>query len=239
MRYNWAIESHVGLVRNANEDAFAPDNDGAAQGPIVIAVADGMGGHVAGEVASRVAINAAMAEGDDADISAAARVRDANEAVAAAMVEDPRLAGMGTTLTLGVFGDDGALAMAHVGDSRAYLLRNGELRQLTSDHTVVAELVSGGYITHAEARTHPRRNLVTQSIGMPNVRIDEITERLEDGDRVLLCSDGLNSMVDDAAIRAILDEHESPSAAAWGLIEAANAAGGHDNTTVAVVDVTS
>lgn len=238
MRYSWAVESHVGLVRRANEDAVSPVNDGASPGPVVIAVADGMGGHVAGEVASRLAIDAATAEEPHASMTPGDRVKRANEAVAAAMVEDPRLAGMGTTLTLGVFGADGSLEIAHVGDSRAYVLHDGELTRLTQDHTVVAELVASGHITEVEARTHPRRNLVTQSIGMPRVRIDRIERSLTIGDRVLLCSDGLTSMVDDETVGRILREEESPSAAAWGLIDAANAAGGHDNTTVAVVDVT-
>ena len=144
---------------------------------------------------------------------------------------------MGTTLTLGVFHADGSLRMAHVGDSRAYVLRNGELRQITDDHTLVAELVAGGILTPEQARTHPRRHMVTQSIGMPDVRIDTIEEALEPGDRVLVCSDGLTIMVEDAEVAQILADAESPSEAAWNLIAAANAAGGHDNTTVAVVDV--
>jgi serine/threonine protein phosphatase PrpC len=237
MKYSWAVESHVGLVRSQNEDAYHPDNDGAGEGPVLIAVADGMGGHVAGEIASRVAIEAATAPIDDESTDAVARVGAANAAVSEAMVQDPSLAGMGTTLTLGVFHPDGRLQLGHVGDSRAYLLHEGSLRQLTQDHTVVAELVASGYISESEARTHPRRNLVTQSIGMGNIAIDLVEATLEVGDRVLICSDGLNSMVDDPEIEQILAEAEGPSAAAWGLIEAANAAGGQDNTTVAVVDV--
>jgi serine/threonine protein phosphatase PrpC len=239
MRYHWAIETHVGRVRSVNEDAVAPANDGASGGPVVIAVADGMGGHVAGEVASRIAIESATADDATADVAPVLRVQRANDAVAEAMVENPRLAGMGTTLTLGLFEADGTLRLGHVGDSRAYLLRDGALTRLTTDHTVVAELVAGGYLTETEARSHPRRNLVTQSIGMRDVRIDEIDRQLEPGDRVLICSDGLTSMVDDAEVRDILDGNESPSSAAWALIDAANAAGGLDNTSVAVVDVTT
>lgn len=237
MRYSWAIESHVGLVRSGNEDSFAPDNDGAGEGPVVIAVADGMGGHTAGEVASRLAIEAATAEGFEPALDPVARVESANAAVSDAVAADPQLAGMGTTLTLGVFHADGSLRIAHVGDSRAYLLRGGNLRQITVDHTLVAELVAGGILTPEQARTHPRRHMVTQSIGMPEVRIDTIEEHLEPGDRVLLCSDGLTIMVEDAAVARILGDAASPSEAAWNLVTAANAAGGHDNTTVAVVDV--
>lgn len=129
------------------------------------------------------------------------------------------------------------LRMGHIGDSRAYLLRNGELKQLTTDHTFVADLVAGGYISEEDARIHPRRHIVTQSIGMHEVEIDRIEEQLEPGDRVLLCTDGLTGMVDDATVGRLLVESHSPSEAAWALIDAANAAGGHDNTTVAVVDV--
>jgi len=238
MKYSWAVESHVGLVRNGNEDSHAPSNDDASRDPVVVAVADGMGGHVAGEVASRLAIQAATdpkMNGADAED----RVRTANDAVVSAITDDPSLTGMGTTLTLGIFGDDGALSIGHVGDSRAYHLRKGELRRLTADHTLVADLVNGGYITEAEARTHPRRHIVTQSIGMPHIKIDRIDTVLEPGDRVLLCTDGLTAMIDDDDVRRLLVKAVSPSEAAWALIDAANAAGGHDNTTVAVVDVSS
>lgn len=235
MRYAWAVESHVGRIRRGNEDAVAPDADGAEDGPVIIAVADGMGGHVAGEVASRIAITAAM-EGEAGELDARTRIENANRAVAKAMTDEPDLAGMGTTLTLGVFTADGALEVGHVGDSRAYLLRNGELTQITKDHTFVARLVADGHITEEEARTHPRRHLVMQSIGMQQVRVDVETRQLEPGDRVLLCTDGLTSMIDDATVAELL-AGGSPSEAAWKLIDAANAAGGHDNTTVAVVDV--
>ncbi|HSF85420.1 MAG TPA: protein phosphatase 2C domain-containing protein [Acidimicrobiia bacterium] len=237
MRYAWAVESHVGRVRRGNEDSLAPTTDGAGEGPVVIAVADGMGGHVAGEVASHLAIEAAM-KGDPGDVDAHGRVSAANEAVAAAMRDDPDLSGMGTTLTLGIFRGDGTVQIGHVGDSRAYLLRNGELRQITTDHTLVARLVADGHISESEARTHPRRHLVMQSIGMHNVDIEEAELQLEPGDRVLLCTDGLNSMIDDEAIAGLLAD-ASPAEAAWRLIDAANAAGGYDNTTVAVVDVTA
>ena len=237
MRYAWAVESHVGRVRRGNEDSLAPTTDGADEGPVVIAVADGMGGHVAGEIASQLAIQAAM-EGDPAEVDAAERVRAANDAVTAAMRDDPELAGMGTTLTLAIFGKDGAVQIGHVGDSRAYLLRNGELRQVTTDHTLVARLVADGHISKADARTHPRRHLVMQSIGMHDVDVEEVGLQVEPGDRVLLCTDGLNSMVDDDEIARLL-ANGSPAEAAWRLIDAANAAGGYDNTTVAVVDVTS
>jgi len=212
-------------------------NDGSTEEPTVIAVADGMGGAVGGEVASRIAIEAAMAEPADAAIEPADRVRAGNDAVLAAIEEDYTLSGMGTTLTLGLFLPAGLLRIAHIGDSRLYLLRNGVLEQLTKDHTLVAELVAMGQITPEEAETHPRRNLVTKVIGTPEISVDEFDIDLKPGDRVVICSDGLNAMVRDDAIAKILTDSWAPSDAAWSLIEAANAAGGADNTTVAVVDV--
>lgn len=234
MRYDWATATHVGRLRSGNEDAVFPEGVGSGPGPVLVGVADGMGGHVGGEVASRLAIEAAAAADTDDPVE---RVSTANAAVMDAIDNDPQLAGMGTTLTLGIFAGDGMLRMGHIGDSRAYLLRNGELKQLTTDHTFVADLVAGGYISEEDARIHPRRHIVTQSIGMHEVEIDRIEEQLEPGDRVLLCTDGLTGMVDDATVGRLLVESHSPSEAAWALIDAANAAGGHDNTTVAVVDV--
>ncbi len=238
MKYSWAVESHVGLVREGNEDSYAPATDDASEGPVLIAVADGMGGHTAGEIASRIAIEAATGTGVVAGDDPRERVELANEAVIAAVIENPLLAGMGTTLTLGVFEAEGLLRVGHVGDSRAYVLRNGDLRLLTTDDTVVDELLRAGHISEDEARRHPRRHFLTQSIGMPDIEVALIEEQLSAGDRVLLCTDGLTNMVPDDEIRRLLGAAESPSEAAWNLIDAANAAGGHDNTTVAVVDVT-
>lgn len=239
MKYTWASATHVGLVRAGNEDSVRPTTDGSTDGPLVIAVADGMGGAVAGEVASRIAIEAAVAAAPDADLSPGDRVRLGNEAVVQAVEEDYTLSGMGTTLTLGVFAENGTAQVAHIGDSRLYLLRNGELRQLTRDHTLVADLVAMGQITEEQAETHPRRNLVTRVIGTQEVDVDEFDVPVEDGDRLVLCSDGLNSMLRDRQIADVLAKASSPSDAAWSLVEAANAAGGADNTTVAVVDVSS
>lgn len=237
MRYTWASATHVGLVRAGNEDSVRPTTDGSTEEPVVLAVADGMGGAVAGEIASRIAIDAAMGEPADAAITPGDRVRAGNEAVLAAVEEDHKLFGMGTTLTLGLFVPAGLLQVAHIGDSRMYLFRDGELQQLTHDHTLVAELVAIGQLTPEQAETHPRRNLVTRVIGTEKVNVDEFDLDLKPGDRIVICSDGLNSMLRDAEISAILFKADAPSDAAWSLVEAANAAGGTDNTTVAVVDV--
>ncbi len=127
--------------------------------------------------------------------------------------------------------------MAHVGDSRAYLFRTGDLEQLTHDHTVVMEMVRSGMLTVSQAVTHPRRHMLSRVIGMEDVTVDEMTLTLHDGDRILLCSDGLTGLVGDEAISMVLRTAPTPSDAAWSLVEAANRNGGHDNTTVAVVDV--
>lgn len=237
MRFTWASATHVGLVRTGNEDSVRPINDGSGNDPLLVAVADGMGGAVAGEVASRIAIEAALAENADTAVTPGDRVRAGNAAVVTAVTDDFALSGMGTTLTLGLFLPTGLLQIAHVGDSRVYLYRDKDLRQLSQDHTFVAELVAMGQITAQEAVTHPRRHLVTRVIGTETVDVDEFDLDLKRGDRVVLCSDGLNSMLRDSEIAKILKESDAPSDAAWSLVEAANSAGGSDNTTVAVVDV--
>ena len=237
MRYTWATATHVGLVRAGNEDSVSPSIDGSKEEPVVIAVADGMGGAVAGEVASRIAIEAAVNAEPSADVTPGERLRLGNQAVVKAVEDDYTLSGMGTTLTLGLFLPDGTVRVGHIGDSRMYLFRDGELQQLTRDHTLVADLVALGRITAEQAETHPRRNLVTRVIGTPDIEVDEFTKELVPGDLVVICSDGLNSMLRDHEIAAKLEAASSPSEAAWSLVEAANAAGGTDNTTVAVVEV--
>jgi protein phosphatase len=236
MKYTWATASHVGHVRDQNEDAVVPAVDGSSEGPVVVAVADGMGGAAAGEVASRLAIDAAT-EGPAGDVDTTRRITEGNRAVLDAVLDDPARAGMGTTLTLGVFTADGSLHLGHVGDSRAYLLRNDEISMLTTDHTFVMELVSRGQLSPEAAATHPRRNLITRVVGMEDVTVDQFEVSLTPGDRILICSDGLTDMIDDDAITRILSSEDSVPGAAWALVEAANAAGGVDNTTVAVVDV--
>ena len=238
MKYTWATATDVGHHRDKNEDAVSPADDGSGAGPVVIAVADGMGGHAAGEVASSIAIDAATA-GPPADKDMATRIERANAAVLAAVDEDPSVAGMGTTITIGVFEPDGALYIGHVGDSRLYVLRDTSFEQVTADHTWVMDLVARGQISPADASTHPRKHLLSRVVGMAGVQADVIEYALEPGDRVLLCSDGLTTMVHDFAIAHIMGEAATPSAAAWALIEAANAGGGVDNTTVAVVDVSA
>jgi protein phosphatase len=236
MNYTWASATDSGHVRDHNEDSLSPTEDGSGPGPLVVAVADGMGGHAAGEVASRLAIEASVTEAVD-DLEAAVRVTRGNQAVVEATRADDQLAGMGTTLTLAILGTDGVMHIAHIGDSRLYLFRDDELRLLTNDHTWVGELVARGQLSPAEAANHPRRHLLTRVLGMDSLTIDETTLDLIKRDRILVCSDGLTTMLEDARIAAHLRHEETSTGAAWALLEAANAAGGFDNTSVVVVDV--
>ena len=234
MRYTWATSTHPGLVREKNEDAVLPEDDGNSDGELLVAVADGMGGHAAGEIASAVAIETIV----NSDAGAAERVREANRAVMEQGDARTDHHGMGTTLTVGVFGPDGTLDVGHAGDSRLYLSRRHELLQITSDHSLVAEYLAAGKITAEQAEDHPQRNVITRALGISwDLEVDDHRVNLRPGDRVLLCSDGLTSMVADDEIAAILSEQPAAQAAGWALIEAANQAGGEDNITVAIVDV--
>ena len=220
------------MVRQNNEDSLYPETSGESNGPATLVVADGMGGHVAGEVASRLAVNAAASN----QLPPSDRVAAGNRAIREEVAREPDLEGMGTTMTLVSLGEDGSATFAHVGDSRAYLYRAGELRQLTEDHTIAAEYVAQGEISAEEAASHPQRHILTRTLGLSRfVNIDEIQIALEPEDRILLCSDGLNEMVSDDAIAAAMDGGTVDDVA-WKLIEMANEAGGVDNITVIVVD---
>jgi protein phosphatase len=235
MRYVWGSATHQGMVRKNNEDSLFPDKSGESDGQAVLMVADGMGGHIAGEVASRLAINAAAS----AELEPDDRVAAANRAIREEVARQPDLEGMGTTLTLVELEPEGVARVAHVGDSRAYLYRDGELRQLTEDHTVAAEYVALGQISADQADDHPQSHMLTRCLGLTRfVNVDRIDLDLSHGDRLLLCSDGLNSMVPADGIAKALTNGTADEAA-WKLVEAANKAGGHDNISVIVVDVVS
>lgn len=231
MRYTWATASHQGMVRDNNEDAVFPTASGDSHDRALVIVADGMGGHVAGEVASRIAINiAASAELDPAD-----RVAAGNRAIREEVAREPSLEGMGTTMTLLSIEDETA-TVGHIGDSRAYLLRDGEFTQLTDDHTVAAEYVAMGQLEPHEAAAHPQRHMLTRTLGLTRfVNVDEYKFDIAAGDRILLCSDGLTEMVKDDVIAATIADR-TPEEAVWALIELANEAGGVDNITVALVE---
>ncbi len=220
----------VGRVREGNEDSYL------VEVPLV-AVADGLGGHRAGEVASRLALETVEALFRSGEGSLADHFREANRTVFERSTRDQEFSGMGTTLTAAVV--DGAKArLAHVGDSRAYLLRAGALRLLTEDHTLVNRMVQRGEITRAEAEVHPHRNVVLRALGTePELDVDETSLALLDGDRLLLCTDGLTGMVTERQVQAILEAEPDAQKAAERLVRAANRAGGLDNITVVVLDV--
>jgi protein phosphatase len=237
------MRSHVGLVREGNEDSVAfivpgHDDRAAMRGSLAI-IADGMGGHAAGEVASRIAVDTVCAMfyaiADSIPDSLAKCLRAANAAVRDHAAAHPRCAGMGTTCTVVVIKDD-RLFLGQVGDSRAYLLRRGKLQQISEDQSLVADLVREGRISAAAARTHPDRNIITTALGVePTVgaKIWPDGKLLEDGDVVVLCSDGLSDMVDDERIEEIVSRR-APAEACDALIDAALRAGGHDNISVGV-----
>ena len=239
MRYVWATGTHQGRIRERNEDSVYPETSGSGNGPVIVGVADGMGGHVAGNIASSLALATATEASPDAAMETADRLALANEAILGRVREQQELSGMGTTMTLGRFLEDGTLELSHVGDSRCYMIRDGELRQLSTDHTVVAELVALGHLKPEDVSKHPQRHLVTRTLGLGPVKIDSETLLLEDGDRLIFCSDGLTSMVNDEDIRRIVTAGDDSEATVWNLIETANSEGGVDNITVAVVDARS
>lgn len=233
MRYQWATASHQGMMRGNNEDSVFPSSAGESDDTVLVIVADGMGGHVAGEVASRLAINAAASS----DLEAGDRVAAGNRAIREEVAREPDLEGMGTTMTLVAIEGDVA-TIGHVGDSRAYLLRDGDFRQLTEDHTVAAEYVAMGQLSPREAAHHPQRHMLTRTLGLTRfVNVDEFDFEVLAGDRILVCSDGLTEMVDDHAIANSLGSG-TPEEVVWDLIDMANDAGGVDNITVAVVEAT-
>jgi protein phosphatase len=221
------------MVRDNNEDSVYPTSSGESADSVLVIVADGMGGHVAGEVASRIAINAAAST----PLDPTDRVAAGNRAIREEVAREPSLEGMGTTMTLLEI-EAGVATIGHVGDSRAYLLRDGELRQLTEDHTVAAEYVAMGQMSSKEAAAHPQRHMLTRTLGLARfVNIDELKLDLTPGDRVLVCSDGLTEMVAEEVIADAL-AGGTPDEVVWKLVELANDAGGVDNITVVVVEAT-
>jgi PPM family protein phosphatase len=218
----------VGRQRQSNEDRFL-------EAPPVYAVADGMGGARAGEVASRIAVDALAHEletGGNPEEQLAEVVREANRRIWEMAQSDDEHAGMGTTLTAVLVGDRD-IAIGHVGDSRLYRLRDGELERLTTDHSLVEEYLRAGKLSPEQAENHPQRSIITRALGPePDVDVDTFTCEGRDGDVYLLCSDGLTGMVAEAEVRAIIERGESLEQTAGELVEEANRAGGRDNITV-------
>ncbi|MHB1876438.1 MAG: PP2C family protein-serine/threonine phosphatase, partial [Streptosporangiaceae bacterium] len=231
----YTVRTDVGLIRDGNEDC-------AYAGPHLLAIADGMGGHAAGEVASGVAIATlapldADTTGTDMLQSLADAVARANESLRRITLSEPSTEGMGTTLTAMLWSDD-QIALCHIGDSRAYLLRDGELRQITHDHTLVQSLVDEGRLTPEAAANHPKRSLVLRALqsSVPaNPDLTTLTARA--GDRYLLCSDGLSDVVSNDTIGRTLADLPDLDEAVAQLIDLAIRAGGPDNITCVLADV--
>ena len=221
----------IGCVREHNEDSLVVQ-------PSLFVVCDGMGGQSAGEVASEIAIDVVSRRAPrvpDAEALGQA-VEEANLAIIRAARNGIGSQGMGTTCTAAVL-QGTRLVIAQVGDSRAYLLHNGHLQQLTRDHSLVADLVESGQISAEEARTHPQRSVITRALGSdPRMQCDLYELNIAEGDRLLLCSDGLYSMVEDGQIEHVMNAHPDAQRAADALAEAAIAAGGHDNVTTIEVN---
>jgi protein phosphatase len=237
MRLVFAAATDVGRMRQNNEDSYLSSKP-------VAAVADGMGGHSAGEVASAIAIEelAALRDRGPWENETAATddlkqaILRANRRIREMAASDRKLNGMGTTL-VALLEDGDMVHVANVGDSRGYLLRQGELSQVTVDHSLVQELVDDGRLSPEDAERHPQRSVITRALGIdPEVEFDLFTYKLQVGDRLLLCSDGLSDVVEPAQIRKVLLRIPSAQRAARELVTVANEQGGPDNITVIVVD---
>lgn len=248
----WSIDepriagaTDVGVMRTVNQDAFGRFDD-AARGEILLVVADGLGGHRGGEVASQMAVERlgrAVFDGvEDPATRLRAAIEQTNEMIYTVARDDTSLDGMGTTVVCLLLAEDGGAHVAHVGDSRLYRLRAGRIEPLTEDHSLVATLVREGVLTEQDARTDPRRNQILLALGVrPDTEIEVAAVELAPGDVFLLCSDGLHGLLDDAQILALAhrpissepsEPSEAPGAVVRQLIDAANEAGGTDNVTV-------
>jgi protein phosphatase len=226
-------DTNPGRKRRRNEDAYVIQ-------PPLFAVADGMGGAQAGEIASRLAADALREDGGngDGEERVASLVREANRRVYERSRTDSSASGMGTTVTAALLDGD-LVRIGHVGDSRAYLIRNGLLEQLTDDHSLVAELMRDGKLSQEEADAHPQRSVITRALGTePDVDVDTFTIEAEPGDVYLICSDGLTDMVTPRDVQALLVANAGDlDAAARALVDAANAGGGEDNITVVLFQI--
>jgi len=253
LRISSAVASHPGLRREGNEDAYCAREDLG-----LFMVADGMGGHAAGEIASRMAVDAVEAfvsDTRDADVNRTwpfpydralsldgnrlkAAFRVANRRLAAAMADNDALRGMATTAAVALFSGRQEPVVAHVGDSRIYLWRGGALEQVTEDHSWVSEQVRAGTLSEADARRHPWKNVVTRALsGGEDPGVDVRALEVRAGDRVLICSDGLSGVLTPSRLEALLAEARPLDDTCRALIDAANEAGGPDNITVALLQV--
>jgi len=238
-----SVRSDVGLVRQTNQDSYRYEVFERADRPgetvHLLAVADGMGGYRAGEVASRLALDTvaeeigrALASGEALETALEEAMAAANRKVVSRSLSDPECAGMGTTVTVALV-SRGRVHIGHVGDSRAYIVRGGRAQQVTRDHSLVAELVRNGDLTEAEAQVHPQRNILTQAFGSDlRVRADITSSPLQEGDLIMLCTDGLTGVVPTAEIEQVIGSSQSLDEATARLVALSNERGGFDNVTV-------
>jgi protein phosphatase len=239
------VSTDVGRIRDINQDSFYCSD--IEELPLYV-VADGMGGHNAGEVASYIAIesvkevfhkNKELLLAKEIEIPQFINdaLNTANERILEKSNKEERYNGMGTTITL-VYIQDDEIFIGHIGDSRAYLLSNGELVQLTQDHSLVAELLRKGSISEEEAMNHPQKNIITRALGTDkNVKIDILSRKIKKKDIILLCTDGLTNMVSESKIKEIIIESKDLQTASNILINTANELGGLDNTTVMLIGI--
>lgn len=232
-------KTDIGLVRQTNEDSFSITE------PYLYIVADGMGGHLAGEVASDIAvktITSYVIEHKDGDYESfeeilAQAIQQANKQIYEKSLYNAECSGMGTTVSL-IFISKDKIYWAHVGDSRIYLLRNGKLRQITRDHSLVGKLLENGSITKEEARVHPQRNMLTRAVGVNgDVIVDTGVETALPSDRWLLCTDGLTNMVEDSEIHQLISNDNELQTSLDSMLAAALNAGGIDNITAVVLEI--
>jgi PPM family protein phosphatase len=229
-----AAVTDPGRKRRRNEDAYVVE-------PPLFAIADGMGGAQAGEIASRLA-TAALREGGGVETGGEQRIVDliqeANRRVYDRSSTDPNTSGMGTTITVALV-EDGSVAFGHVGDSRAYLIRDASMEQLTEDHSLVNELLKTGRLSREEAEVHPQRSVITRALGTdPDVDVDTFTVPARTGDLFVLCSDGLTDMVSEHSILSVVERNRNDiEAALRALVKAANRGGGQDNITVVAFEI--
>jgi protein phosphatase len=222
-------KTHPGKIRDHNEDAIGWD-----EGSAIVVLADGMGGHASGEVASDIVRNTVIERGRAGETLADA-ILQAHSAVQASAAEDASRSGMGSTV-IAARSVSGNYEIAWVGDSRAYLWRDQKLSQLTRDHSYLEWLITNGQLSEQEARNHPQRNIVTQSVGLGDPKPDVVRGRLHSGDKILLCSDGLNDELTDAEIASICASNSSSEPMIEALIDAALAHGGKDNVSVVIAE---
>lgn len=236
-----AYLTDMGRVREINEDSCCHMK--LSDGCDLLMVADGMGGHNAGEVASMIAVKSITdyiklnIKNDDGEKTAEVinqAIQKANTDIYDESIQNQSYSGMGTTVTCAIVCND-IICIGHVGDSRAYILKGGKLRKITNDHSLVAELVKNGTITEAEAMHHPQKNIITRALGIENqVEVDIEKVGCAPGDIFLLCTDGLTNMLEEEKIEGILNNMKNPTEAAKKLIDEANDAGGYDNITVVI-----